>query len=224
MSLEGRVPARVGDLVSVAPLRPVVRLADLDDGRLAPELGVAFVLTEDAAHALGTLFRDIRAGRGRGYFLEGHYGAGKSHLMAMVHGLLTGMFTPQGIGAALGRPGRGADPVPDLALPAARPLPVAVSLVDHAAREPLEGIVLAACRAAVGGEPASGGGRRAAFEALDLAVRARGRTGMVLCIDELTEFLRSKADGRAFAEDVRFLQFLGEWAQTAPAWIVLGIQ
>lgn len=224
MSLGGRVPARVGDLVSVAPLRPVVRLADLDDGRLAPELGVAFVLTEDAAHALGTLFRDIRAGRGRGYFLEGHYGAGKSHLMAVVHGLLTGMFAPQGIGAALARPERGADPVPDLALPAARPLPVAVSLVEHAAREPLEGVVLAACRAAVGDQAASGGGRRAAFEALDLAVRARGRTGIVLCIDELTEFLRSKADARAFAEDVRFLQFLGEWAQTAPAWIVLGIQ
>jgi len=48
--------------------------------------------------------------------------------------------------------------------------------------------------------------------------------GLVIIIDELSEFLRSKADAASFAEDVRFLQFLGEWAQSHPLWVIAAMQ
>ncbi len=48
--------------------------------------------------------------------------------------------------------------------------------------------------------------------------------GLVLLIDELSEFLRSKPDTRAFNEDVRFLQFLGELAITERLVIVAAMQ
>lgn len=47
---------------------------------------------------------------------------------------------------------------------------------------------------------------------------------VVLILDELSEFLRSKPSDSAFNEDIRYLQFLGEWSQHAPLWIVAGLQ
>ncbi len=46
----------------------------------------------------------------------------------------------------------------------------------------------------------------------------------MLLVDELSEFLRSKSDRAAFNEDVRTLQFLGEWAMAAPFTIVAAMQ
>jgi len=48
--------------------------------------------------------------------------------------------------------------------------------------------------------------------------------GLMLVIDELSEFLRSKADPAAFNEDVRFLQFLGEWSRDHRLWILAALQ
>ncbi|MBI4881607.1 MAG: hypothetical protein HY812_18400 [Planctomycetes bacterium] len=48
--------------------------------------------------------------------------------------------------------------------------------------------------------------------------------GLLLVIDELSEFLRSKPDRRAFSEDVRFLQYMGEWCQGARFWVLCGMQ
>ncbi len=56
------------------------------------------------------------------------------------------------------------------------------------------------------------------------ALQARHPQGLVLVLDELSEFLRSKPDARRFNEDVRFLQFLGEWAMGNPFWIVAALQ
>ena len=46
---------------------------------------------------------------------------------------------------------------------------------------------------------------------------------VVLLLDELSEFLRSK-DPTAHREDVRFLQFLGEWSDKMPLWILASLQ
>ena len=216
-------PLRVGDLVSIAAIRPVVRLADLRHPERAADLATAFVLTEDAAHTLGAIFADIRAGRGRGYFLEGHYGSGKSHLLAVLQGLLRGDWDPAALGRLLTPSAAARRPRPDLTMSGRPPLPIPISLIEHAGREPLEAIVRAAVADAGHSLPGEAS-RRAAFEALAARVQAAGHPGLVLCVDEVTEFLRAKPDARAFIEDVRFLQFLGEWAEGAPAWILLGMQ
>lgn len=196
-------PPRVGDLVTIASIRPVIRLADMRQADRAADLAAAFVLTEDAAHALGTIFDDIRAGRGRGYFLEGHYGSGKSHLLAVLYGLLHGTFESDALGAMLTPAAPARRPVPDLQAGGRRPLPIPISLVEHPGAEPLEGIVRAAVSDAGYGAPA-GTSRKAAFDALAVAAHAAGHLGVALCLDELSEFLRAKPDARAFVEDVRF--------------------
>ena len=48
--------------------------------------------------------------------------------------------------------------------------------------------------------------------------------GVVVLMDELSEFLRSKPDTRALNEDTRFLQFLGEKSTHAPVWIMGALQ
>jgi len=48
--------------------------------------------------------------------------------------------------------------------------------------------------------------------------------GVVVLMDELSEFLRSKPDTRALNEDTRFLQFLGEKSIHAPVWIMGALQ
>ncbi|HVS62293.1 MAG TPA: DUF6079 family protein [Thermoanaerobaculia bacterium] len=50
------------------------------------------------------------------------------------------------------------------------------------------------------------------------------RGGVLLLLDELSEFLRSKPDSGAFNEDVRFLQFLGEWGAGAKLWTIASLQ
>jgi len=91
---------------------------------------------------------------------------------------------------------------------------VAISLVNYAASVPLEEIVSQALglvrtsddRRRVWGELQERGGR------------------LLILIDELSEFLRSKPTRESFNEDIRFLQFMGEWAQGAPLWIIAAMQ
>lgn len=92
---------------------------------------------------------------------------------------------------------------------------VTVSLLDWPATSRLEDIVCGALAL-----PAGDGDRRARFATWR---RAHPR-GALLLLDELSEFLRSKADRAAFNEDVRTLQFLGEWALDGPLWIVAAMQ
>lgn len=281
---------RIGELVALPPVRTVVRMADLDDAHLRGQLLATFVVTDEVALALRGLLGAIAAGDGRGAFLRGSYGSGKSHFLAVL-GLLCASQeartaferslppTEEGLRRALARAG------------ARRLLIVRISLVGHGEEETLEEVVWQACsralreeagrglaESAAGGDGAdsltdlvelvhrrygtaveaflaerglpdaaalaSPGGLRHLEELLDrlnapfhlrfnrtAALRGmraimaeRGFDGLFLAIDELSEFLRSKTDGRRFAEDIRFLQFLGEACEGLPAWIVATVQ
>ncbi len=91
---------------------------------------------------------------------------------------------------------------------------VTLSLLNHRGDEALEDIV----DGALGVEP--GGDRRRAWA----RVAERFPAGVFLLVDELSEFLRSKPGAAAFNEDVRFLQFLGEWARDHRLWILAALQ
>ncbi|MGV8120641.1 MAG: DUF6079 family protein [Candidatus Xenobiia bacterium LiM19] len=66
--------------------------------------------------------------------------------------------------------------------------------------------------------------RREAFGAIRNLLRSSGYAGLVLIIDELSEFLRAKPSAREFNEDIRSLQFLGEWSAHEPLWIICSLQ
>lgn len=209
-------PLRVGDLVSCPPVRTVIQVADLQDAGRRRELAATFVLTGETSRAAQAILGAMVRGEGQGVFLHGHYGSGKSHFLTVLELLVT---EPWARGAL--------DPEGRLPAPQGRFLSVAISLVEHSAAEALEAVVLGALAARLGLPPRldrQTHSRGAAFQALQDALQQAGYTGLLLLVDELSEFLRAKPDGRAFNEDIRFLQFLGEWAPRVPAWVVATLQ
>jgi hypothetical protein len=66
--------------------------------------------------------------------------------------------------------------------------------------------------------------RKETFQRVYRELRAAGYSGMMLLIDELSEFLRSKPTAQAQNEDARVLQFLGEFTLDHPLWIVAAVQ
>ncbi len=187
--MEPGIPIR--RFVDVRPHPTVVRLADLE-GAGAQWISESYVLTAEVGEHLQVLRRLLSAKDGRGIFLVGHYGSGKSHFFGyLAQQLTSGRFVPE---------------APTLA---------AISLVNFRAEARLEDIVTAAL-----GFQSDDHDRRLGWSAL----LARHPHGFMLLLDELSEFLRSKADHRSFNEDVRFLQFMGEWAQGHPFWILAAMQ
>ena len=101
----------------------------------------------------------------------------------------------------------------DLAEPA--PAVVALSLLNYRAQTALEEIVAGTLELEQGGAD-----RRDTWSALTRLYPK----GLLLMLDELSEFLRAKPTPQAFHEDIRFLQFLGEWAQGQHLWILAAMQ
>ncbi len=204
----GAWPQTVGDLVEAADVPSVVRLTDLADPTRRRMLGTAFLVDPVLHRWLSALAAAVAAGRGRPLLVEGPYGAGKSHLLAAL-----------AIWAA-GEPLAGMPRPPRPALAVAP-----VSLIDHAAAEPLETTVRATLAAAAGRARRQAAEiaclpRPRAFSAIRSALRGRG---LLILLDELSEYLRSKPSGPPLSEDVRFLQFLAEWAPAARAHVIASL-
>lgn len=66
--------------------------------------------------------------------------------------------------------------------------------------------------------------RHETFDSALQVVASEGFAGIVLLIDELSEFFRSKPDGSSLNEDARTLQLLGEMSKSNPLWIVAAVQ
>lgn len=90
-----------------------------------------------------------------------------------------------------------------------------VSLLDYPAEARLEDIVSEAM-----GVQGGTSDRRPRWA----AAMAAHPSGVVLLIDELSEFLRSKPTPASFNEDVRTLQFLGEWSSEARCTVIAAMQ
>ncbi len=229
---------KTGDLVHVPPVRTVVRLADLGDQHLRRHMVETFILTGEVSFAISTILNKIAIPKGEGFFVIGNYGSGKSHLLNILSLILSDAEARE-VFTASGREGRPAEgKLTSLLQRAAEtnPLVVEISLVEHSNREYLEQIVLSRVEEKLRGEapsekaaPALPPGwlnlpRPEAFQTLRQGLAQGGWGGLVLLIDELSEFLRSKDSARAYNEDVRFLQYLGEFAENIPAWVVATMQ
>ena len=94
------------------------------------------------------------------------------------------------------------------------PEPVYLSLVNFSADHSLESIVSNQLNIETTQD------RRDAFGKL----QQRHPDGVLLVLDELSEFLRSKTRSADFTEDIRFLQFMGEWAQANRFWVIAAMQ
>jgi Family of unknown function (DUF6079) len=202
---------RIRDLVEVAAVDTVVRL----DGR--PGRLEELVLTGDVRQSLTAVLEGAGGVAGAGFLLVGHFGSGKSHFLAAVGELLE---EPRRV---LALPAWDAS-LRAAALGARTSLAVMVSLVEYRAEANLEELAWRRCWEALDRPPPPlSTDRKASWGALLQAVRAGGRQGLVLGLDELSEFLRAKR-GPGLTEDLRFLQFLGEWARQQPVLVMGALQ
>ncbi|MCW3037505.1 MAG: hypothetical protein JWM17_2817 [Actinobacteria bacterium] len=160
----GRGPT-IADLVEVTAVETVVRL-DGRPGRLSE-----LVLTADVAAALSAVLGATRRGRGEAFFLVGHFGSGKSHLLAALAELVGGPSRelPAGWDLSLREAAGALGPA----------LAVAIPLVEHRAGAVLEDLVLSKAWEGlgrpVGQQPPAGTDRRAAWDTLLSAAAGTGR-------------------------------------------------
>lgn len=226
---------KISDLVSILPVRTVIRIADLGDSNLRRHMVESFVFTGEVSFALTSVLKKIAAYRGEGFFVIGNYGSGKSHLLNILS-LATGDEEARQafIASCLDTLGSESE-LPALVKETAAKnlLVVELSLVEHSSRENLEQIVLKAIAAKlqISGnhhtsipQNISDLPRREAFGFLKKNITGLEYGGLLLLIDELSEFLRSKENPRSYNEDIRFLQYLGEFAEAIPAWIIATMQ
>jgi hypothetical protein len=273
---------RIGDLIEVPPVQTVIRLEEGTSRSRA--ITSSFVATEEVTGHLTIFSGALQRDTGRGFFLEGDFGSGKSHFLAA----LSAWVARREGGETLERA------VPALAGCAGKDrrfLAVDISLVRFRASTPFERIVTGAMEAALAANghvaPLSPLGRfqghlngllkvpatarafevscgvspegiaawfaqqpheayvaavaflkqqgielpealieerHVVFDRALAEVRKAGFAGMVLILDELSEFFRSKADAASLNEDARTLQLLGELTGSHPLWIIAAVQ
>ncbi len=174
-----------------------VRLADLDSEDAA-WISQHYYQSPEIKQYLKAIYQSLSAPSGAAWFLIGHYGSGKSHFLS---------FLAQKIAQAK---------VPNVPHSPKESLKVVtLSLLNYSADNRLESIIEKAL-----GIPQGDQDRRIAWNKL----QQKQRPPILLLIDELSEFLRSKADQRSFNEDIRFLQYMGEWTQDHPFWLLCAMQ
>lgn len=214
---------KIRDLVEIPIIKTVIQLEDLNNPELRRMISETFVITSEVLKNLSGVFASLAAKEGRGIFLKGHFGSGKSHFLSMLSLLLK---NPSAWEAVLDQ----APALRDfkLKLEDLRLLMVEISLVQHRSAEFLEDIVLRAVFDELGSDSVDEFDgvetRHEIFSRLKKLLERKEYSGIVLLVDELSEFLRSKGDARAYNEDIRFLQYLGETAADFPLWVIASLQ
>jgi hypothetical protein len=214
---------RIGDLIEVPEIKTVIQLKDLERADLRRMILDSFVVTAEVSKSLGMVLKSLAGPEGRGAFLKGNFGSGKSHFLGMLSLLLR---QPESWASLVQQEPSLENLRGDLT--AKKFLVVEISLIEHRGTEFLEDIFLKEIfrelslrmgRSFEGKES-----RKETFEEIRKAMVRLGFSGLVLLVDELSEFLRSKADAHAYREDIRFLQYLGEEASFFPLWVVASLQ
>lgn len=187
---------RLGDLIEVPEVKLVVELDDADKDPAG--IAASFILTKEVEDGLKILLGRINDEKGCGAFIKGNFGSGKSHFLSYLYLLLKDRTAPI---------------LNDY--PKIREIPIRaakISLVKYPASLSLEKIILDSL------------GFKGEVVNRDEQFREILDSPTIVIIDELSEFLRSKQTPSAFYEDLRFLQFLGEFSFHNPLWIVASLQ
>ncbi len=288
---------RIQDLIDVPEVQTVIELSETRDldpddphGRRALEqLAHTFIITEDIREILLILLESLTRKNGKGFFIIGNYGSGKSHLLSVLALLARHSWAWN---TMAGRPQEEINRYAS-ALTSRKLMPVLIPLTEFNRDLSLEEIIWGSTEvsAALAGVPltlshsqrflslfekyilpvhnkefqnflkrrigdeytwdrirredpgsahtlihqflSSRGetipfsvnpNRKSVVRELTEAIKQSGWDGLVLILDELSEFLKSKSDHQALNEDARFLQFLGESATHFPIWVFAALQ
>ncbi|MEW6377365.1 MAG: DUF6079 family protein, partial [Thermodesulfobacteriota bacterium] len=214
---------KVGDLIEIPEIKTVIQLKDIEELSLRQMILDSFVVTTEVLKNLEMVFNSLSKPEGKGAFLKGHFGSGKSHFLSILSLLLR---YPDSWHALLSQE-PSFEPFRK-EIQSRRFFVVEISLIQHRGTEFLEDIFLKEIFRKLSlqiGKPFEGAeSRHETFQEIRKELRGLGYSGMVLLVDELSEFLRSKTDAHAYQEDIRFIQYLGEEASSFPLWVVASLQ
>lgn len=288
--------SKIFELIEIPEVKTVIELASVreteapqgDAARLLQEIAQTFVVTDDIKMNLDSIFSSVIKNEGRGFFLSGSFGSGKSHFLATLSLLMTYPEAWQPL--TVQEP---ALEIYENDIQQKRFAVVQIPLLEFSAKESLELIifraiektlnyrwgfdltlsedeyflemferyVLPTCRKEVNAFIQEEIGsqfnwqalrsetqdlvrlsqkflqtrpeeipfhlnpqRRQAVEKMIDELDSRNFSGILILLDELSEFLKSKSTQAELNEDARFLQFLGESSLNYPIWIVGALQ
>ena len=203
---------KYSDLIQFEPIETVVQLREADTAADARRLVETFVISDRMAELLGELvFPQLQFSKpadNKGILVVGNYGTGKSHLMAVVsaiaeHADLASRLTNQKVAE------QAADISGRFRVIRAEIGSTTMSLRDIVCSVLEDGLA----GLGVTYEFPSTGDRhenKSAFEEMMAAFQAvHPDRGLILVLDELLDYLRSRAD-QALSLDLSFLRELGE--------------
>lgn len=214
------------DLLQFDPIETVIQLREANDQRRATDLARTYVISDHMADLLvNVVIQQLQFDRpadNRGIFIVGNYGTGKSHLMSLLSALaeypeaLTAVTHPQVKEAAAAISGR------------FHVLRVEIGGVERSLRDSLlEELsnALADWGAPYTFPPADQvtNNKDIIIEALAGFQQQHPDHGVLLIVDELLDFLRSREE-RKLLLDLGFLRELGEVTELTPFRFIGGVQ
>ncbi len=215
--------SKIKELIEVPEVKTVIQMSDIEDSQLRNFLMESFLLTDEVEKILNSFLRDICQGQGKGYFLEGNFGSGKSHLLTVISLLFS---YRQSWNPLLAQDESGRLQEYFNTIDKENYSVVNISLVEHSSNERLEQIINNGIRGVFSDflTDEKDYKRKDFYRLLADKLAGEDCIGLVILIDELSEFLRSKPDGRSFNEDIRYLQFMGEFVNGKNCWLMATLQ
>ena len=186
---------KLKDIACIADIRPVINLMDAD---VRPdEIIDTFKFSEDIEHILDAILQRIDSGMGCGFFLKGGRGSGKSHFESYLELMFKRRLAPLDKYAK----------AKNLNMKIVR-----LSLLRFPSSQSFESILQTVLE------------DTGPIEDRDVFYTKHFSGPAILLIDELSDFLASKPGRNAFYEDVRTMQYLAEFADNKPFWIIAALQ
>ena len=214
------------DLVRFDPIETVVQIRDADEATAARQLVASYVISDEMAERLSTLvFPQLQFDRpadNKGVLIVGNYGTGKSHLMSVISGiaehgdLVSELSNPRTQEATQGLAGRFKVVRTEIGT-------TTMSLRDiilGELQERLDTLGVAFAFPSI----AEVSGSKGVFEEMMAAFQeAYPDHGLLLVVDELLDYLRSRKD-QELVLDLNFLRELGEVCKDLRFRFVAGVQ
>lgn len=191
---------KISDLIALKPIQSIIQLDQRNDS----EIVESFIWTDELSSWFNDFLQRLNQNQGGGIFLKGHYGMGKSHILSFL--------TRQ----ALENWKKFHEKYPGCHIP--KYIPISISLVQWSASSSLESIIENSIQISGDHE------RQIKFENYIQKIQTDGYFGLIILLDELSEFLKSKSDSHALSEDLRYLQFLSEFGKKHAVWTIGAIQ
>lgn len=217
---------KYSELIQFEPIESVVQLREADSAKAARRLVETFVISDHLAEVLGELvFPQLQFSQpadNKGIFVVGNYGTGKSHLMAVIsaiaeHAELASCLTnPKVATGAADISGRFEVIRAEIGSTTMSLRDIICSVLEDG----LSGIGVTYEFPATSDRHEN----KSAFQEMMAAFQAvHPDRGLILVVDELLDYLRSRAD-QALSLDLSFLRELGEVCKGTRFRFVAGVQ